>query len=167
MSKKKLQFYRITDEYLKYLRALEPKIHLNYPNRAKPHVGVLLNIGLHQYFAPLSSWDEKKYGRIKKSNKTIFKLVDPEDKENKLAVIHLNNMFPIVQTEIEPMDFKNEESNYRSLLVKEYRFILKNEAEILQRAQELYDAVGKGNEFYTKLSCDFSELEKKYRNFNK
>jgi len=167
MSEERLKFYRITDEYLKFLRSIERKVQLNYPNRAKPHVGILLNLGLHQYFAPLSSWDEQKYGRIKKWNKTIFKVVDPDNEENKLAVIHVNNMIPIIQTEIVPMDFNKEEEKYRSLLVKEYRFVIKNEVAIRQRAQDLYHAVKKGDKFYSDLSCDFATLEIEYLKFRK
>ena len=166
MIEEKLQFYRITDAYLNYLKAIEPKIHTNYPHRAKPHIGILINIGVHQYFAPISSYKPQKYDRIKNWNKTIFKVYGKDENE-KLSVIHLNNMFPIIQTEIEHMEFKLEEQAYQSLLEKEYRFIVENQADIRNRAHELYQDVLKGNPFYSRLSNNFLLLEQEYRRFNK
>jgi protein AbiQ len=166
MIEEKLQFYRITDLYLNYLKGFESKIHTNYPHRDKPHIGVLIIIGIHQYFAPLSSYKPEKYDRIKNWNKTIFKVYGKDENE-KLSVIHINNMFPIIQTEIERLDFSLEEQHYSNLLEKEYRFIVENQEAIRNRAHELYQDVLKGTSFYTSLSNNFALLEKEYRNFNK
>ncbi|MGC6585132.1 type III toxin-antitoxin system ToxN/AbiQ family toxin [Paenibacillus sp. Dod16] len=165
MGEDKLQFYKITDSYLSYLRTIEPKIHSNYPNRVKPHIGVIINIGIHQYFAPLSSYKPEKYDRIKTWNKTIFKIYGSNPNE-KISVIHLNNMFPIIPTEIERIDFSLEERKYRVLLEKEYRFIVANQEAIRQRAHELYQDVLKGNTFYSKISNNFNLLENEYRNYS-
>ncbi|MBJ6360459.1 type III toxin-antitoxin system ToxN/AbiQ family toxin [Paenibacillus sp. MAHUQ-46] len=79
MIQEKIQFYRITDIYLQFLHTIEPNIQSNYPYRAKPHIGVLINIGVHQYFAPLSSYKSHKYDRIKNSNRTIFKVYGKDE----------------------------------------------------------------------------------------
>ncbi|PAF27375.1 hypothetical protein CHH61_03670 [Shouchella clausii] len=165
MSEEKLQFYRVTDKYLQFLKQIEPKVHLNYPQRKKPYIGIILNIGSHQYHAPLSSYKPQKYDRIKNWNKTIFKVYG-KDQTEKLAVIHLNNMCPIIQTEIEWMDFRQEAQHYQNLLEKEYRYIVENQEAIRQRAKGLYEDVIKGNTFYSRISNDFALLEKEYRKFN-
>ncbi|XID91670.1 type III toxin-antitoxin system ToxN/AbiQ family toxin [Paenibacillaceae bacterium WGS1546] len=166
MSEEKLQFYRVTDTYLQFLKQIEPKVHLNYPHRKKPYIGIILTIGSHQYHAPLSSYKPEKYDRIKNSNKTIFKVYG-KDQNEQLAVIHLNNMFPIIQTEVEWMVFQQEPQGYRNLLEKEYRFIVANQETIRKRASDLYQDVIKGNTFYSRISNDFALLEKEYRKFNK
>ncbi|MBJ6360458.1 type III toxin-antitoxin system ToxN/AbiQ family toxin [Paenibacillus sp. MAHUQ-46] len=81
--------------------------------------------------------------------------------------MHLNNMFPIIQTEIERMDFSFEEIHYKALLEKEYRFIVEHQEALRKRAYELYQAVLKGDAFYSRVSNDFVQLESNYRNFNK
>ena len=158
-----MQFYHITDEYLHFLRTIEAKVQPNYSGKNKPHVGVLLNIGLHQYFAPISSYKPHKHDKIK--NKTIFRLNEPKNDSKHLAVIHINNMIPIVQTEVEPMDFSTHPD--KSLLEKEYRYVIKHQGAIQQQAQELYEAAKNRESFYGQLSNDFAKLEKEYRNYKK
>lgn len=167
MTEEKIQFYRITDNYLDFLRKIDPSIQPNYPHRAKPHIGIMINIGIHKYFAPLSSYKDHKYDKIKNWNRTIYKVYGNKDKTEKLSVIHLNNMFPIIQSEIERMDFSQEEAKYKDLLEKEYSYIISNQTEIQKRAHELYESVTKGHSFYTSVSSNFSLLEKEYLKFNK
>lgn len=170
MTTDKFKFYRVSDSYINYLHTLEPKIHQNYPNATKPQVGILLNINEHQYIAPLSSYNTPqkalKYDKIK--NKTIFKIWDDSVTPMKsLAVIHINNMYPIIQTEIEWMDFSLEDPGYQIVLNKEYSYIDKHKEAIREQAKELYDAVLKGQSFYKSMSNDFLLLEKEYTNFGK
>ena len=88
-------------------------------------------MGIHQYFAPLSSYKEAKHGKI--NNNTVFKIHN-RNNTKKLAVIHLNNMFPIIPSEIETIDFNQQEAKYRNLLRDEYRFVIQNQEAIRDRA---------------------------------
>lgn len=161
----KLRFYRVTDQYIHFLRTIDPTILANdYENRKRPYVGIILSFGIHQYFAPLSSYKKWKYDKVK--NHTIHKIIGKNKRH--LAVIKLNCMFPIIQTEIEPIDFKKEEQKYRDLLEEEYRAVLRDQDEIKAKARKLYsDVVVKKKRFFVELSCNFSLLEQEYVKYNK
>lgn len=159
----KLKFYKVSDEYINFLKKIDPTILNNtYENRKRPYVGVVLTFGIHQYFAPLSSY-KPKYDNVK--NHTIHKIIGKNNK--KLAVIKFNCMFPIIQTEIELMDFEKEEKKYKDLLEEEYRAVLREQDKIRDKALKLYNAVKKGHTFYSKISCKFSLLEQEYLKFKK
>ncbi|NIK13480.1 type III toxin-antitoxin system ToxN/AbiQ family toxin [Alkalibacillus almallahensis] len=167
MDENKMKFYTISDTYLDFLRTIEPKIPLNkkdYETQPKPYVGVILTIDEHQYFAPLASYKPEKYDKI--HNHTIYKIYG-DSREEKLSVIHLNNMFPIIQTEIEYMEFSNYDDKYKVLLEKEYSFIISKQEDIKRKAKKLYDDVINEKPFFKKLSNDFKLLETEYKNFSK
>lgn len=159
-----LKFYTITDNYVNFLRAIEPKVQSNYPPpQIKPYVGVLITMDMHQYFAPLSSYKKWKHDKI--NNNTIFKIYNRKG-TRKLSVIHLNNMFPIIPSEISFLDFNQiQDLGYRNLFRDEYDFVIKNQEDIRNRAGKLYNDVKKGDEFYCKHSCDFAKLEQEYTKF--
>jgi len=164
----KLKFYRITDAYIDFLRSVDPTLLVNdYEDRKRPYVGVILTFGIHQYFAPLSSYKPKKYDRVK--NHTIHKLEGKNGKN--LAVIKLNCMFPILQTEIKYLDFEKEkeiDEKYVDLLEEEYRAVIRDQEEIKDKARRLYDdVVVKKKDFFVKLSSNFTLLEQEYVKFGK
>lgn len=164
MSNTRLRFYTITDRYVKFLREIDSKVQLNYPQPLiKPYVGVLLEINGHQYFAPMSSYKPHKYDKV--NNNTIHKVIVPEDRQPKKSVIHLNNMIPIIQSEIEPVDFNQLEDKYKNLFRKEYRVVTRDQERIKEKALKLYNDVMAGSEFYCKHSCDFAKLESEYMKF--
>ena len=164
MTESKMKFYTITDDYINFLRKVDRTLLNNtYESRQRPYVGIIMTFGVHQYFAPLSSY-KAKYDRVR--NHTIHKVYGKDETE-KLAVIKLNCMFPIIQTEIKEMDFSKEESKYKDLLEKEYSYVISTQEEIERKARKLYKDVTKGNPFYSKISSDFSLLEQEYVKFNK
>jgi protein AbiQ len=158
----KLQFYTVTDDYIEFLQKIEPKIQNNRRgNRQRPYVGVILTMGIHNYFAPLSSY-KPQHDKI--NNNTIFKIYG-KDKTEKLAVLKLNNMFPVLPTVIARMDFNKEEYHYKRLLLKEYSYIIKHQKAIQDRARKLYNDVMKGDKFYSTICCNFALLEQEYVKF--
>ena len=69
----------------------------------------------------------------------IFKIHN-RNNTKKLAVIHLNNMFPIIPSEIETIDFNQQEAKYRNLLRDEYRFVIQNqEAMVFQDESPFFE----------------------------
>lgn len=164
----KLKFYRITDKYINFLRRIDPSLLVNeYEARQRPYIGVILAFGIHQYFAPLSSYKPKKYDRVK--NHTIHKVAGKNNKN--LAVIKLNCMFPIIQTEIEYIDFEEEakiDQKYADLLEEEYRAIIGDQEEIKDKARRLYDdVVVKKKKFFVDISSKIPLLEQEYVKFGK
>jgi hypothetical protein len=41
-------------------------------------------------------------------------------------------MFPVIQSELTIIDFEKEEPKYKSLLEKEYSYVLRNQEKLLQ-----------------------------------
>lgn len=165
MTADKLRFFRVSDDYINFLKTIDPRILNNSnENRARPYVGVILIIGIFQYYAPISSYKPEKHDKIR--NNSVIK-INGKDQTEKLAVLHINNMFPIIPTEIEEMDFSKEERHYERLLQKEYSYIIRNQEDIQQKARKWYEDVIKGGNFPAKISCDYKQLEKEYINFKK
>lgn len=172
MSESNLQIYTITDKYINFLRKIDERVLKNYPKpKIRPYLGVILTIGIHQYFAPMSSYKPQKHDGI--NNNTIFKVYADQTMQRKLAVIQLNNMVPIIASEIEHVNFSsfmNDEAGrkYRDLLQQEYRYILSKQENIRKRAKKLHDDVTeRHSKFYTRLCCDFALLEQEYTKFVK
>ena len=162
-TQEQIRLYRISQRYLTYLHQFEPKVMCHKEGmHDRPHLGILLQKGDHKYFAPISSYKQKKHDKI--TNHSIFKILD--ENQTKIAVIQFNNMIPILESEITEIIFANEEERYKNFLQKEYLFIDKNSEEILRKADKLYkDVVEKKNPFFVRISNDFTLLEEKYLDF--
>lgn len=167
----KLYFFRASDRYIEFLREIDSNIMYNrHEDRYRIYLGVLFNIGIHQYYAPLTSYKEETHGHIKNSDQKTFiiKGTDHEDKEAKLALISLINMFPVIQSEITIIDFEEEETKYKALLEKEYSYVLSNQEKIIKRAKKLHHLVTKVKvPALVDLCVDFTKLEQEYVKFGK
>lgn len=171
-SREGLKFYRISSKYIKFLQSIDSRIMNNRnDNQHRVYIGVVLEINSHKYFAPLTSYKEEKHSKIKNNNQTCFIISDRLKKENrieKLAVLNLNNMFPVIPTELEYVNFEDEEKKYQVLLRKEYEIIRQNSEDIMKRAQKLYKLRTEKNiSKINNICCDFLKLEKEYIYFNK
>lgn len=168
----KLSFFRVSDRYVQFLQNIDNKIMNNRnDNRDRIYLGVLMTIGRHQYYAPITSYKEHKHGRIKNSDQTcviIYGSDRDQEAEKKIALINLNNMFPAFPSEITAMDFDMEEAKYRDLLEKEYRFVVSNQDKIVRKAWKLHDLRTKKNiSRINRICCDFAKLEQEYVLFGK
>lgn len=166
----KLLFFRASDRYIEFLQDIDGKIMNNRnENRERIYVGVLFTIGRHQYYAPITSYKEDKHGRIKDSDQTCVILYGTdrdEDEPKKLALINLNNMFPVFPSEITVIDFDDEEEKYKDLLEKEYRDVVSKQDRIIKKARKLHELRTKKNiPRINRLCCDFAKLEQEYVKF--
>ncbi|CAG7652446.1 Endoribonuclease ToxN [Paenibacillus solanacearum] len=162
----KILFYRVTDNYINFLHSHDDKVQYNdRRGNLRPYIGILLNIGDHQYFAPLSSYENKP--RYKKKNKSFDKVYDDPAKDP-VAIIKYNCMIPFLESEFTYVDFKDFEHDpkYRSLLEAEYQYIKTHRSTILSNARKLYDEVSKGRGYFYDSSVKFMNLERIYRDFN-
>lgn len=169
----KLFFFRATDRYITFLQNIDKKIMNNRnENRERIYLGILFTIGRHQYYAPITSYKEDKHGAIKNSDQTCF-IIYGKDKEEdtalkKLALININNMFPVFPSEITVIEFEKEEEKYKDLLEKEYRFVISNQDKIIKRALKLHELRTKKDiPRINRLCCDFNKLEEEYVKFGK
>ena len=111
------------------------------------------------YFTPLSSFKEKH-----KSMKEGLDFIKIKD----YAVINLNNMFPVPDTEYTYVDISKERNlKYKSLLLAEYRFIKSIQDKIRKNAVTLYNhKLQNGNSTALAKRCnDFLLLETACRKF--
>ena len=100
---------------------------------------------------------------------TLFKLHERIDPMNKLGMIQLNNMIPVLDSEIFLLDIESQNSRYKSMLNKQYEFIKikENTSEIQKRAEHIYNLVAiKEHCFFKRISCNFKLLENNYQYFD-
>jgi len=170
LKENKFYFFRATDRYIRFLQNIDNKIMNNRnDNRNRIYLGILFTIGRHQYYAPITSYKEDKHGKIKDSDQTCFIIYgkDRDEEElKKLALINLNNMFPVFPSEISVIEFDQEEEKYKDLLEKEYRYVANNQDKIIKKALKLHELRTKKNiPRINRLCCDFAKLEEQYVKF--
>lgn len=156
---KTLKFYTISDEYIVYMQQFEKHIYSNLkgdsPNR-HTYVGILLNINSMTYFAPLVSM-KAKY--LKAKDKLDIILLKP------YAIINLNNMMPVPESEVHLLDFSKQEPHYRDLLKKEWALCKSKQDKIINYAERLYHGITSGK--LNMPHCfDYKKLEVKCAAFS-
>lgn len=154
----RLHFYNINDKYVEYLYQFDNKVPFN-KNAKRPYIGVVLTINNIKYFAPLFSPkpQHKKYS----DNPTYLRI------GKDYGIIRFNLMIPVVESEINYLNFNNvEDVKYRNLLIAQNNFIQANTDLILKRANKLYNWVTYDKkDFFVSISCNFSLLEEKCKSY--
>lgn len=173
--KDKLKWYVVEKEYVSYLKKFDNKVaNIEYNDRFKLYLGIIITINEMNYYVPISSVKEKHY----KMNEDIdFIKINKDDRI--LGVLNLNNMIPIDNEnvtilryiEIEDYrEFKNdkEKSLYISFLNTELRLINNKIKKIKDNAIKLYnEKINRPNSKISKRCCDFKFLEKKCKEYRK
>lgn len=155
---KKLLFYEIDEQYINYLSQFSEHLFRNAKINQKysrKYIGILFEINNLKYFAPLSSFKEK--------HKRLSETVD-FIKIGDMAVINLNNMFPVPEGVYFSKNPNTEQNlQYRVLLNNEIRIIKQKTEVIISNASIVYNHKV-NNDGKSKLSqrCnDFKLLEQK------
>lgn len=153
--KNNIRIYRVKSKYIKYLSMYQEHIFAQDAEKDnRKYIGVVFEIKGMKYFAPLSSFKDK-HKKMKESIDFI-KIKD-------YAVINLNNMIPVPDSQIVDIDInKEKEPSYRYLLQAESREINKQRNRIKKNAEIVYSHK-KHNGISTPLSSrtnDFELLEK-------
>lgn len=121
---------------------------------SRKYVDVVLAVGGHDYFASLSSFKDKH--RRMKNGLDFVKVKD-------MAVVNLNNMFPVPVSCCQRVDFVAErDRKYRALLQAEYRAMKPLQDRIHKNARTLYSYKLKyGDSTRLAKRCnDFAALER-------
>ena len=171
--KDKLKWYVVDKEYINYLKKFDNKVeNINYSDRFKPYIGIIITINEMNYYVPISSVKEKHY----RMNEDIDFIKINED-ERIFGVLNLNNMIPIDNCSIKNLKyreieeyrkFKNdkEKNLYISLLNMELKLINDKIEKIKSNALELYnEKINKPNSKVSIRCCDFKLLEEKCKNY--
>lgn len=159
-----MKFYTVKDKYIAYLKTLDTTVPNNYSEK-RPYIGIVLEVDSHKFIAPLTSYKPKQ-DRIKNSNPTVFKLHERTNPLNKLGMIQLNNMVPVLISEIDLFDIENQPEPYKSMLYKQYEFIKTHEDKILHRSKKLFQLVKSNREsYFGRLCCSFELLLSEYQKY--
>ena len=151
-----LEFCEINDAYIKYLNSYDKRVPLPKQNNQlnnRKYIGVLFSINNINYFVNLSSYKPYKHDKMNESVDFI--------KIGTYAVINLNNMVPVPNSEIIKININKEEEKYKNLLLRERRIIKKRKNDIYKNSQIVYKhkLMNSENSSLAKRCCDFKLLE--------
>ena len=162
-----MKLYTIDTKYIEYLKRFQKHIYHNMENnRLRPYAGVVLNIGTHKYYAPLTSPKTKHH---KMSDRLDF--IRLEYKGQLIAVINLNNIIPVADELISLIDIDSLfDKKYQTLLNIEMIDIRRKQVTIMKNANSIYNKVTKfgsepRNANLISICYDFLLLEKKLQEF--
>lgn len=134
------RLFTISDEYIKKLKQVEPRVQNNYRgNRlyCKTELKAQTIEDDINYYIPLSS---AKESQKQIENASIFKLYG-RDQTDYLGAIHINNMIPVPDKfACEWSPEGNTDQKYVFLVIKQAKYIKKNEDDILKSCELLYDS---------------------------
>lgn len=159
----KLLFYEIDTKYIEYLSNFAEHLFHNAKagqKYSRKYIGILFEINGLKYFAPLSSFKEK--------HKHLSETLD-FIKISDMAVINLNNMFPVPEKVYSLKDPATEKDlQYRTLLNNEYRIIKQKTKLIIKNAKEVYNKKvnSDGKSKLARRCNDFALLEQKCKEWN-
>ena len=88
-----MDWYVVDKKYINYLTQFDSRVgYVEYGERLKLHVGILLTIGDFHYYVPISSAKPKHQ---KMSNSLDFHKLHDESTGYLYAVLNINNMIPV------------------------------------------------------------------------
>lgn len=106
-----MDWYVIDKNYIKYLTQFDSRVgYVEYGNRLKLHVGILLTINEFHYYVPISSPKPKHQ---KMSNNLDFHKLQDETTGYLYAVLNMNNMIPVPDHCLTQLKY-NQIENFRS-----------------------------------------------------
>lgn len=157
---KRLKIFEVKSEYIQYLSNYQKHLFLHTNEKGKrKYIGIVFQINGINFFAPLSSY-KTKHIKMKESVDFI-KIKD-------YAVINLNNMIPVPNSQIVEIDINKEKDlSYRYLLQAESREINRQKNRIRKNAEIVYShKIHNGNlTALAKRTNDFKLLEKLCREY--
>lgn len=158
----KLLFYEIDNKYIDFLSKFSEHLFHNAKITqiyTRKYIGILFEINDLKYFAPLSSFKPK--------HKRLSETVD-FIKIGDMAVINLNNMFPVIDGVFSLKNPADEsDTQYKTLLNNEIRIIRKKEEQIITNAKTVYNhkMTNDGKSKLSQRCNDFKLLEEKCKEY--
>jgi protein AbiQ len=161
-----MDFYRIDEKYIQFLQKYEKEKrgitrvpNVTYANGNKFAFGVVMKVNEKNYYVSVSSY-------TKKQESNILIRVPGDSKEIK-GSLRFNYMIPVPDECIHRLVINQiEDSKYRLLLNKEYRFCKNNADRIKKKASKIYEmVVANRKKQLTDNSCDFRILEEGYMEY--
>lgn len=165
MKQPRLSLYWVDMKYIRNLHHADNNVMSVSPQikkETRPFIGVIVICDNKQYCVPLSSPKEKH--QAMKNDVDFMKIFDGE---KLIAVLNFNEMIPVRDDVITPLNMRQEKSDdeksrhYKKMTAKQLSFCQKNQDAIVRKANRLYDLVtsGKASLNLKKRCCDFVRLE--------
>ena len=171
-----MDWYVVDKKYISYLTQCDSRVgYVEYGERLKLHVGILLTIGDFHYYVPISSAKPKHQ---KMSNSLDFHKLQDESSGYLYAVLNINNMIPVPDNCLTQLKYnqienfrsfknKKEKTDYVYLLQKEKDLIDKIQNTLLNKAAKLYQkCVSKPDSSLASRCCNFKLLEEKCSSYS-
>lgn len=188
---KKLYFYKIDLEYIKYLHSIDNEVYYdetdeNYDN--KPYLGIILTDNDFKYFVPLTSAKKKHitwpnsgdnyimiYEKVRlqdtqniNTENWISKFVLEGDtfvSKHILSILDIKKMIPVPDRVFhkENINLLNDEKRKR-LLLKEHEFLVPMQDKIVKKANKIYTNQMKTKKIF-KGYCNYTLLENSISNY--
>lgn len=166
-----LNLYYISDKYIKYLKDFDNRIYDNKGNEEfhiRKYLGIVLKIGVFNYYVPFSSpkstdYIDKEKTIVRKSIIPIIRITQNSNSNRLYGTLRISNMIPVPISEIKQYKIEDEtDKNYKNLILAEIKFIKKNEKMIIKNAHVLYkQRENKLKIPYVENSLNFKFLEQK------
>lgn len=165
-----MKFYHVSDGYIVYLKKFDEKVAENKCEN-RPYVGIVIQVDEIKYYAPFTSPKDKH--KKMKNGKDFRKI-----KGGTYGAINFNNMIPVPDNVLIPIDINNEtDVKYRRLLQNQYKAIAEDSASIIKTAERLRQLILTENDKLTAYDkqikercCNLQVLEdacSQYENKNK
>ena len=166
-----MNWYVVNKKYIDYLSQFDSRLgYVEYGERLKLHVGILLTVNNCHYYVPISS-AKPKHQRM--SNSLDFHKLRDAATGYLYAVLNLNNMIPVPDSCITQLKYNNieqfrsfanekEKNDYIYLLQKEKIIIDNLETIIQHKAEKLYEkCIRFPDSSLAARCCNFKLLEEK------
>lgn len=170
-----MNWYVVDKKYISYLTQFDSRVgYVEYGDRLKLHVGLLLNIGTFHYYVPISSAKPKHQ---KMSNSLDFHKLQDEPNGYLYAVLNINNMIPVPDNCITQLKYnqiahfrsfksEKEQTDYIYLLQKEKALIDRVQDTLQSKALKLYQkCTAKPDSSLASRCCNFKMLEEKFASY--
>ncbi len=166
-----MNWFVVDKQYINYLTQFDSQVgYVEYGERLKLHVGILLTIGNFHYYVPISSAKPKHH---QMSNRLDFHKIQDETTGFLYAVLNINNMIPVPEQCLTQLKY-NQIENFRSFsnekqktdyiyLLQKEKFLIDKIQDILHnKAKKLYlKCINNPNSTLAARCCKFKLLEEK------
>ena len=150
-----IKFYDVDKNYINFLKTIDSQIpNIEYEGNNKFVCGIVLTINNINYYAPISHMINRQRTNIQIT-----------ENGRVLSTIRFSFMFPAMENVLTVKDFSviaQNNQQYADLLSAEYRFCRTHEAEIYNKALQVYKIGCNKNHVLNYTCCDFKKLEEHY-----
>lgn len=128
-----MELYDIDSEYCRFLRYYDALVPYNEGEKKRPFIGTVMIVRSVAFFAPLTSPKQKH--RYMNQRMDFLKIDD-----GRLGAINLNNMIPVKAGCYHQLKLTGKDA-YTALLQRQQHWCRIHQAEINQKAKQLYQRV--------------------------